>query len=259
MLHRAIRVTVARSACLLVIMASATGCGGRDAGKQAYDSAYKSSYAKTFEAGKASGHREGSEKGAAMAEAAIRSGHAWRPYTPFFAWSAFFGVVAGVFLQYLVLSISSIEKTGSMFWVTVLVAGSRRSLAYGLFKRRRRLELEYIERLEAIQVGRELESAGLEAAKVLAMQRLAAAASIEEVSQLRFVNLAEAKMSKLVSDAEERARVLNSSGRSSTPTSGVVTCPHCQKRFGYLPRAATKTVKCPHQQCRKPVALPPGD
>src|SRR4051794_4154056 len=84
---------------LVVILA---GCGGQGAWRKAYDENYKSSYAEAAEFGRVAGSKDGVTRGATEAELAVRTGHAWRPYTAYFGWSLFCGTVGGIFLQYLV-------------------------------------------------------------------------------------------------------------------------------------------------------------
>jgi hypothetical protein len=254
-------LSIARSsfgvlAGILALLAMLPGCGSSTAWKKGYEASYEASYSEAFKATHATGELAGASKGKAAAERARVTGRAYRPYSPFFVWSLLLGAGVGILLQYLVLLAGNIQGRASVFWLLALVPGSRSSLAYRHFDRLRKLELSHAQVIATIQTTKDQQLASLEAAKFAALQKIEAATTIEELSQIRLLDLARLEMSQVVNRAENRARDLVSTERR---TAGVIACPHCGKRFGYKSRAASKTVSCPHRTCRQPVTLPPAN
>ena len=75
------------------------------------------------------------------------------------------------------------------------------------------------------------------------------ARSIEELSEARFLELANGEFSRIVAASENISRTENGQRSDKLCRRYVCTCPHCGKKIAFKEQAANKNIKCPHPGC----------
>ncbi len=245
---------------LLAFLLSLTGCQNseRATWQKAYEASYSAAYQEGRQAGYARGKQVGDEKGAAAAEMAAGTGGAWQLYTNLALGALTLGTGAGLFAQYVVLLACRASGRLPQFSTVALVPAMKSSLAYSVFEQRRWLMVAVNEELTRLRVTHTLQLAQLETTRDYVARKVMAASSIDELSQVRFIDLAKMKVSELISASDEKARQ-STNGRQSIETRLPNThlCPHCQKRIRYKDQIANTTVQCPNKKCGQLITLPP--
>jgi predicted RNA-binding Zn-ribbon protein involved in translation (DUF1610 family) len=106
--------------------------------------------------------------------------------------------------------------------------------------------VDFDDKINKLLAARKLEIAKGEAAYEATRRRIMAATSIDELSTVRFVEIADKEITKIVADAERVNEAVNSK-HAGEPN--VCKCPHCGKRIQFSQRKVGTTVKCPYPKC----------
>jgi predicted RNA-binding Zn-ribbon protein involved in translation (DUF1610 family) len=225
------------------------GCKSRneEAWQQGYDANRSAAYQEGWRKGSPRGEKEGQERGKAEAEHAAQTGRAWRLYkTPAFL-ALMFGIIVGLAVQYTVLACCNDAGRVPEMVTVASVPAMKHSLAYSILEGRRKLLIWWEQEIRRQTAAKDAQVAHIQAVHDVVVRKLKAMTSLEELTQERLLDLARQEMSKVVSDAEQKA-----------PTSEkfTVACPHCGKAVGYLREKAGKTLKCPYAKCGRPIHLP---
>ena len=201
--------------------------------------------------------KTGEERGTTEAREAASKGSSWRLFTTL-AFGAFAcGAVVGFVAQYGILLTCHFEERLPSPVLLAFVPGMKGSLSYSIFERRFRLMLDFDEQLKKILATKNLQVAQTQAIHDAVKQRIMSARSIEELSEARFLELANGEFSRIVAESEKISRTENGQRSDKLCRRHVCTCPHCAKRIAFKEQAANTTVKCPHPGCGHSVRLPP--
>ena len=113
------------------------------------------------------------------------------------------GLVIGLALQYAILIVCRRSGRLDQLQTVLLVPAMRRSLAYCIFENCRKLEIEKQAALQRVHADSAVKKAALEAAYEASRRRIVAAASIEEITSARLVELADEEFSRIIANADE--------------------------------------------------------
>jgi hypothetical protein len=234
---------------LLLTLLPMIGCKNRteESWQQGYDANRKIAYEEGWRKAASRGEKEGRERGKADAEQDAQTGRAWQLYkTPAFL-ALMFGIIVGLAVQYTVLACCNDAGRVPELVSLAFVPAMKHSLAYSILENKRKLLIWWEEEKRQLTAANELKAAHIQSVHDVIVRKLKVTTTLEELTQARLLDLAQQELSKIMSDAEQKA---------ITPTKQTITCPHCGKAIGYPRKHAGKTVKCPYANCGRPINLP---
>ena len=231
------------TAALLVALSLVqfTGCGDSVAYRSAFEAAKPAGYER--------GGKEGEKKGIVAAKRDAESGLVWEFYRTPMAVGVIFGLVAGVGFQLILLICCHDPSRVAQFPITTFVPGVKSSFCYSIIARKRRILIDLDLELDKMEALKTQQVAQIEAVREVIHQKIRAAQTIDELSQSRFVDLANQEFAKIIANADASIRP-----RTKKPFRCI--CPHCGGTIAFAEQAASKVIKCPHAQCRADVLLP---
>jgi len=207
--------------------------GCKDETKEAWQVAYRANYENAYQAAaepaKARGKEEGDKQGAARAREAAKAGRAWQLYSTLAWWGFVPGILVGIFVQYAILFACQANGRLPGPGTFAFVPAMKRSLCYSVLERRLRLMVEFDEQLEKIRMARNLKVAQVQAVHEAVKRRAMAASSLEELTQSRLLELANAEFAKIVGEAEKIDQLQTIRRPRTKRPRNVCTCPHCGK------------------------------
>jgi RNA polymerase-binding transcription factor DksA len=219
----------------------------QEAWQQGYDANRQAAYQEGRQEGVPRGEKEGEEQGRTAAQRAARTGRAWQLYSTPTILALMFGAIVGIAVQYTTLACCKDAGRLPELVTMAFVPAMKHSLAYAVLASRRKLLLWREEEMRRQAAANDLRRAHMHAVHDFVVRKLKAMTALEELTQARILDLARQEMSKIVSEAEQRAL---------PPVKRAVACPYCGKPIGYPRKKAGQTVICPYATCRRPIQLP---
>ena len=233
------RITAALLVALSLV--SLTGCGDSIAYRDGYEQGKQGGYDR--------GSKEGERQGVIDAKRDGEAGIAWRIYRTPMTVGLIFGLVLGVGFQFILLICCHDASRVAQFPITTFVPGVKSSFCYSIIARKRRIMVDLDLELDRMEAMKTQQVAQIETVREVIHQKIRAAQTIDELSQSRFVDLANQEFAKIIANADALIRP-----RTKKPFRCI--CPHCGGTIAFAEQAASKVIKCPHVQCRADVLLP---
>ena len=137
----------------------------QEAWRTGYQANYKAGYQAGLETGKPRGKEEGEKRGAAEAREAAETGCAWQLYSTLACVALIFGILVGLFAQYLILLTCRLSGRLPQLSTVAFVPAMKSSLSYSIFEQRRRLMIEVNQELTKLRVTHNMQLAQLQTAR----------------------------------------------------------------------------------------------
>jgi hypothetical protein len=243
---------------LMLLALPILGCNSpeEDAWQEGYKANHSAAYQQGWQEGFNRGRTAGSQKGKAVAEKAAATGTAWKPYFVLALSSSILGAAVGISAQFAVLI--RCRRRGQLPEAVAvgLVPGMKKSVAYSILDRRRRLLIWWDGQVDKIAAKKEIEAAKMKAVKDAVLKKFKTVSSLEDFSQARLLELARDELSRIVAASEREAGRTTDRHSDEKDTRHKYACPHCHKIIAYKGKKGGKTVICPYKECGRPFDFP---
>jgi DNA-directed RNA polymerase subunit RPC12/RpoP len=236
---------------MLLALLPMAGCKSaeEDAWQRGYDANRSAAYQEGWVDGAARGRKEGEQQGRAAAQYAAENGEAWQLYSTTATWALIVGLLFGLSVQYSLLVWC--RKSGRLpeLWTVAFVPAMTRSVVYQL--------LVWLEdEMRSLNATHMLQAAQIQSMHTIMLKRLEAISSLDELTQVRLVELADREMMKIMSASASEFQGIGEGHANSRSMYKEYLCPSCGGRIRYKGKKGGKTVNCPYDGCIGTINVP---